>query len=40
MALSEKTLKELLDQMRLEFDIFISNSEQLIKDAKKKEKKQ
>lgn len=39
MALSEKTLKELLEDMKLEFDIFISNSEQLIKDAKKKEKK-
>lgn len=39
MALSERTLKELLEDMKLEFDIFISNSEQLIKDAKKKEKK-
>ncbi len=31
----EKSLLEILDEMLTEYEIFVNNSEQLIKDAKK-----
>lgn len=34
--MQERSLLEILDEMLTEYEIFVNNSEQLIKDAKKK----